>query len=239
LQHLSIWDGTVWIRIGRRVIRSVRYGNYANTWNAGGNRNQANAAGNILYVAGIRGIDPLTQQQLPGPGVGNAPGSTPPNTAQNGNARIDQIYANMKVIVEAEGITLFDCFGIVTGLTSAAYIGPTAAEQALPQFWGAGPYPPRTHEGWPFMSGSDQEIEMIGSQVHRGDIVETTSMFWLGGPQRGRTQITNEMLEAAAAVKEIPGVSVTHGMPAPFGATPQPPKPTRPPEVHTKRKHKK
>jgi enamine deaminase RidA (YjgF/YER057c/UK114 family) len=117
-QNLNIWNGFVWVGIGRRVRRNVRTGNYAGTWNAGGNRSQATAAGGILYLSGIRGIDPLTQQQLPGPGPGNTQGVLPPNTAPNADARIIQIYQNIKTIVEAEGLSLFDCTGLVTSITN-------------------------------------------------------------------------------------------------------------------------
>jgi enamine deaminase RidA (YjgF/YER057c/UK114 family) len=200
-QNLSIWNGFVWVRIGRRVRRTVRTGNYAGTWNAGGNRSQATAAGGILYLSGMRGIDPLTQRQLPGPGPGNTPGKKPPNTAPNADARIIQIYQNIKTIVEAEGLSLFDCTGLVTSLTSAAYIGPTATLTALPQFWGNGPYPPRTHQVWLQMSGSDTESEFPGFPP-RGDIVEVQATFWMGGAERRNP---TALSEAAIA---IPGVSV-------------------------------
>lgn len=179
-QDLSIWNGFVWVMIGSRVRRAVRTGNYAGTWNAGGNRSQATVAGNILYLSGIRGIDPLTQQQVPGPGPGNTPGKKAPNTAPNADGRIVQIYQNIKTIVEAEGLSLFDCTGLVTSVTSAAYLGPTAQLQALPQFWGNGPYPPRTHQVWLQMSGSDTESEFPGFPP-RGDIVEVQATFWMGG----------------------------------------------------------
>lgn len=180
-QELSLWNDFIWVRIGHSVHRTVRTGNYAGTWNAGGNRSQATIAGDILYLSGIRGIDPLTQQQLPGPGPGNTQGTKAPNNAPNGNARIIQIYQNIKTIVEAEGLTLFDCTSLVTSVTSAAYISPTASLEALPQFWGNGPYPPRTHQVWLQMSGSDTEVEWPGTGAPRGDIVEVQATFWMGG----------------------------------------------------------
>lgn len=200
-QHLSIWNGFMWVGIGHRVKRNVRIGNYAGSWNAGGNRSQATAADGILYLSGIRGIDPLTQQQLPGPGAGNTPGASP-----NANVRIIQIYQNIKTIAEAEGLSLFDCTGLVTSLTSAAYINPTATLQALPQFWGAGPYPPRTHQVWLQMSGSDTIAEFpIPGWPARGDIVEIQATFSMSGAKR------RDPTRLSEAVKALPDVKVSVG----------------------------
>jgi enamine deaminase RidA (YjgF/YER057c/UK114 family) len=195
-QDLSVWNGC-WKRIGRRVQRSVRTGSYAvPTWNAGGNRSQGVVAGNIMYISGIRGISPSTQKQVPGPGPQNTQGTVPPNTAPNGQGRIIQIYENIKAIVEAEGISLFDCFGLVTSLASPAYLGPTATCEALPQFWGNGPYPPRTHQVWTCMSGSDTEVEFnIPNFPARGDIVEVQAMFWTDHAGRRKpTSLASEVL---------------------------------------------
>jgi enamine deaminase RidA (YjgF/YER057c/UK114 family) len=193
-QNLAIWNNS-WIWIGHRLHRNVRIGSYAvPTWNAGGNRSQGAVAGNILYLSGIRGIDPSTQRQVAGPGPGNTLGTAAPNIAPNGNGRIIQIYENIKTIVEAEGISLFDCFGLVTSVVAPAYLGPTATCEALPQFWGNGPYPPRTHQVWTCMSGSDTEIEFPGFPP-RGDIVEVQAMFWTGNAgRRMPTTLASEIL---------------------------------------------
>jgi enamine deaminase RidA (YjgF/YER057c/UK114 family) len=221
-QDLSVWNGSLWIKIGVRVDRNVRIPNPLNTWNAGGNRAQAVRAGEILWVAGIRGISPLTQQQLPGPGPQNTQGTVSPNTAANGNARIEQIYANIQAVVESEGLSLYDCFMLHTAMVSGAYIGPTATLQALPQFWGTGPFPNRTHEVWLQMSGGDQERE-FGADIPmwptRGDIVEVTSIFFTG--RAGKRKPTS----MAADVKAIPGVQVGTGLPPPRTMPPPPPPP--------------
>lgn len=202
-QNLNMWIGH-WTHIGVGVQRNVRIGSYAvPTWNAGGNRSQGAVAGNILYLSGIRGVDPSTQKQVPGPGPGNTHGIVPPNTAPNGDGRIIQIYDNIKTIVEAEGISLFDCFGLVTSLAGPAYISSTAKLEALPQFWGNGPYPPRTHQVWPCMSGSDTEVEFnIPNFPARGDIVEVQAMFWTGGAGRRKPSVL------ASEVLDIPGVEL-------------------------------
>ena len=139
--------------------------------NAGGNRSQWAVFGGFYYMSGVRGTDPVTGKQVPGPGVGNTPGDAP-----NADERIIQIYENIKTAAAAQGLTLQDCVRLDTYLVSAAYIGPTADLEALPQFWGpSGPFPPRTHIGVPFLSGSDTEQEVPG--VPRGDIVEVTAVF--------------------------------------------------------------
>jgi enamine deaminase RidA (YjgF/YER057c/UK114 family) len=202
-QNLSIWNGA-WTQIGRRVQRNVRIGSYAvPTWNAGGNRSQSAVAGSVLYLSGMRGVDPSTQKQVPGPGPQNTQGTVPPNTAPDGQGRIIQIYKNIQAIVEAEGISLFDCLGLVTSLASPAYIGLTAVCEALPQFWGNGPYPPRTHQVWTCMSGSDTEVEFnIPNFPARGDIVEVQAMFWMD--RAGRRKPTG----LASEVLAIPGVEL-------------------------------
>jgi len=205
-QNLSTWNGFAWIGIGAAVQRNVRIGHPLGTWNAGGNRTNMARAGDLLYVAGMRGIDPLTQQQVPGPGPAGSHGTIPPNLATDGgNARMVQTYQNIKTIVEAEGLSMYDCLGITTALTSAHYIGPSITPQALPQFWGLGPYPPRTHEVWLQMSGSDTEAEFpITGWPARGDIIEVTSLFYTGRPgKRCPTSMADD-------IKAIPGVSVTN-----------------------------
>src|SRR5882672_1607545 len=194
-QDLSIWTGTGWKLIGTHVERNVRIAYPINTWNAGGNRTQAARAGDLLWIAGMRGIDPLTQKQVPGPGVGGS--------GDGGKGRIVQTYQNIKTIVESEGLTMFDCLNLFTFLTSAAYIGPTAQFQALPQFWGLGPYPLRTHCVLLQMSGSDTEVEFLGTGAPRGDIVEVTSVFFAG--HAGRKHHSEE----SEALRSIPGVSIT------------------------------
>jgi hypothetical protein len=194
-----VWNGFTWVQIGMRPVRQVRTPNWLGTWNAGGNRTQGIAAGDLLYVAGMRGIDPVTQQQVAGPGAGGVGGADP----TGGLLRNTQIWSNIKVIVEAEGINLNDCYGITTAVTNIAYLGVTVQAEALPQFYGIGPYPPRTHEVWLQMSGSDNiaEFPITGWPV-RGDITEVTSMFFLGQPGvRKPTMLASE-------IADIPGVQI-------------------------------
>ena len=83
-------------------------------------------AGDFIFVAGMRGIDPGT------------------NTLVQGDAaRIRQAFLNMKLIAESEGASLRDCVRIVVYVTDMARHRPLANAGAE-ELWGKGPYPPRT-----------------------------------------------------------------------------------------------
>lgn len=171
-QDLFIWNG-FWVAIGHRVERYVRIAHPAvPTWNAGGLRTQCAATEDFLFLGGMRGINPLTQQQVPGPGPGGIGGS-----GDGGLARFKQVYANIQAICQSEGVSLFDCVHLFSTTTNAVYIGPLQNAQGLPQFWGSGPYPPRTVSVVLQMSGSDTEVEFPGTNAPRGDILEVQAIF--------------------------------------------------------------
>ena len=83
-------------------------------------------AGDFIYIAGMRGIDPRTATLV-----------------QGDKARIRQAFLNMKLIVESEGATLRDCVRIVVYTTDMDRFRPIA-NQVQEELWGKGPYPPRT-----------------------------------------------------------------------------------------------
>ncbi len=83
-------------------------------------------AGDFVFVAGMRGIDPATNT-IVGPE----------------EARIRQAYANMKIVAESEGATLSDCVRTVVYVTDMARLRPLV-NKVQEEFWGTGPYPPRT-----------------------------------------------------------------------------------------------
>jgi enamine deaminase RidA (YjgF/YER057c/UK114 family) len=90
------------------------------TWSVG------TRAGDFVFVAGMRGIDPTTN-----------------TLAQGEEARIRQAFLNMKLIAEAEGASLADAVRLVVYVTDMARLRPIVnAVQA--DLWGQGPYPPRT-----------------------------------------------------------------------------------------------
>jgi 2-iminobutanoate/2-iminopropanoate deaminase len=90
------------------------------TWNVGAR------AGDFVYVAGMRGIDPKTD-----------------TVVQDYEARIRQAFLNMKLIAESEGAALRDCVRIVVYTTDMYRFRPIA-NKVQEELWGQGPYPPRT-----------------------------------------------------------------------------------------------
>jgi enamine deaminase RidA (YjgF/YER057c/UK114 family) len=90
------------------------------TWNLG------TRAGDFVFVAGMRGIDPATNSLV-----------------QGDEARIRQAFLNMKLIAESEGATLRDAVRIVVYVTDMFRYRPLA-NKIQEELWGKGPYPPRT-----------------------------------------------------------------------------------------------
>jgi 2-iminobutanoate/2-iminopropanoate deaminase len=83
-------------------------------------------AGDFIYVAGMRGIDPKTNTLV-----------------QGDEARIRQGFLNMKLIAESEGATLRDAVRIVVYVTEMVRLRPLV-NKVQEELWGKGPYPPRT-----------------------------------------------------------------------------------------------
>jgi len=90
------------------------------TWSVGAR------AGDFVFVAGMRGIDPATQALVAGD-----------------EARIRQAFLNMKSIAEAEGATLRDAVRLVVYVTDMNRFRPLV-NKVQEELWGAPPYPPRT-----------------------------------------------------------------------------------------------
>jgi enamine deaminase RidA (YjgF/YER057c/UK114 family) len=90
------------------------------TWDLG------TRAGDFVFVAGMRGIDPKTNTLV-----------------QGDEARIRQGFLNMKLIAESEGATLQDATRIVVYVTDMFRFRPLV-NKVQEELWGKGPYPPRT-----------------------------------------------------------------------------------------------
>ena len=90
------------------------------TWDVG------TRAGDFVYVAGMRGIDPRTNTLV-----------------QGDEARIRQGFLNMKLIAESEGASLQDAVRIVVYVTDMFRFRPLV-NKVQEELWGKGPYPPRT-----------------------------------------------------------------------------------------------
>jgi 2-iminobutanoate/2-iminopropanoate deaminase len=83
-------------------------------------------AGDFVYVAGMRGIDPKTNTLV-----------------QGEEGRIRQGFLNMQMILESEGASLRDCVRIVVYVTDMFRFRPLV-NKVQEELWGKGPYPPRT-----------------------------------------------------------------------------------------------
>ena len=86
----------------------------------------ASRAGEFLYVAGMRGIDPKTDTLIAGD-----------------EARVRQAFRNMQHIAESEGAALKDAVRLVVYVTDMFRFRPIV-NKVQAELWGAGPYPPRT-----------------------------------------------------------------------------------------------
>ena len=83
-------------------------------------------AGDFVFVAGMRGIDPQSNKLVDGD-----------------EARIRQAFLNMKTIAAAAGGTLRDAVRLVVYVTDMDRYRPLV-NNIQEEFWSGGPYPPRT-----------------------------------------------------------------------------------------------
>jgi 2-iminobutanoate/2-iminopropanoate deaminase len=83
-------------------------------------------AGDFVFVAGMRGIDPATNKLVDGD-----------------EARIRQAFSNMQTIVAATGGSLRDAVRLVVYVTDMDRYRPLV-NKIQEEFWGGPPYPPRT-----------------------------------------------------------------------------------------------
>ena len=90
------------------------------TWSLGAR------AGDFVFVAGMRGIDPASNALVSGD-----------------EARVRQAFANMTTIAQSEGVGLSDCVRLTVFVTDMNRLRPLV-NAVQEQLWGVGPYPPRT-----------------------------------------------------------------------------------------------
>lgn len=105
---------------GVRVLAPEGLFETTGTWSLG------TRAGDFLYVAGMRGIDPETNALLDDP-----------------KERIRQGFLNMQAIAESEGATLRDAVRLVVYVTDMYRYRPLVNE-VQEELWEGGPYPPRS-----------------------------------------------------------------------------------------------
>ena len=90
------------------------------TWSVGAR------AGDFVFVAGMRGIDPKTNTLVAGE-----------------EARVRRAFLNMKLIAESEGARLRDAVRLVVYVTDMGRLRPLV-NKVQAELWDGGPYPPRT-----------------------------------------------------------------------------------------------
>src|SRR5215467_5528277 len=86
----------------------------------------ATRAGDFIFVAGMRGIDPRTNK-----------------LARGHEARIRLAFLNMQLIAQSEGAALRDAVRLVVYVTDMSRLRPLV-NKVQAELWHGGPYPPRT-----------------------------------------------------------------------------------------------
>jgi 2-iminobutanoate/2-iminopropanoate deaminase len=90
------------------------------TWSVGAR------AGDFIFVAGMRGIDPAS------------------NTLVEGEeSHIRRAFTNMTLIAQSEGANLSDCVRLTVFVTNMNRLRPLV-NKVQEELWAGGPYPPRT-----------------------------------------------------------------------------------------------
>lgn len=83
-------------------------------------------AGDFIFVGGMRGVDPATGKLVDGD-----------------EARVRQMFVNMRQVAEAEGATLQDAVRLTIYVSDVVKYRPLV-NKVQEDMWGKGPYPPRT-----------------------------------------------------------------------------------------------
>jgi enamine deaminase RidA (YjgF/YER057c/UK114 family) len=83
-------------------------------------------AGDFVFVAGMQGIDPVTNTLV-----------------QEPKARIRQAFLNIKLIAQAEGASLQDCVRLTVYVSDLQQFA-AMVDEVQAELWGAPTYPPRT-----------------------------------------------------------------------------------------------
>jgi 2-iminobutanoate/2-iminopropanoate deaminase len=90
------------------------------TWSLGAR------AGDLVFVAGMQGVDPATNKLVADP-----------------QARIRQAFLNVRHIAQSEGASLQDCVRVTVYVSDLHRYAPMV-DKAQTELWGKPPYPPRT-----------------------------------------------------------------------------------------------
>jgi len=90
------------------------------TWSVGAR------AGELVFVAGMQGIDPATNKLV-----------------QDPRARIRQAFLNIRLIAQSEGASLQDCVRLTVYVSDLHRFAPMV-DEVQAELWGKPPFPPRT-----------------------------------------------------------------------------------------------
>jgi 2-iminobutanoate/2-iminopropanoate deaminase len=90
------------------------------TWSLGAR------AGDLVFVAGMQGVDPATNKLVADP-----------------QGRIRQAFLNIRHIAQSEGASLQDCVRVTVYVSDLHRYAPMV-DKAQAELWGKPPYPPRT-----------------------------------------------------------------------------------------------
>ena len=104
------------------------------TWSLGAR------AGDFVFVAGMQGVDPITNTLV-----------------QDPEARIRRAFLNLELIAQSEGANLHDCVRITVYVSDLHRFAPMV-DKVQADLWGKPPYPPRT------MSRSSASLTTISSK---------------------------------------------------------------------------
>jgi enamine deaminase RidA (YjgF/YER057c/UK114 family) len=90
------------------------------TWSLG------TRAGDLVFVAGMQGVDPATNKLVP-----------------DAEARVRQAFLNIKTIAQSEGASLQDCVRLTVYVSDLKRVAPLV-DKVQAELWAKPPYPPRT-----------------------------------------------------------------------------------------------
>ncbi|WP_296345100.1 RidA family protein [Reyranella sp.] len=90
------------------------------TWSLG------TRAGDLVFVAGMQGVDPATNKLVP-----------------DAEARVRQAFLNIRTIAQSEGASLQDCVRLTVYVSDLKRVAPLV-DKVQAELWGKPPYPPRT-----------------------------------------------------------------------------------------------
>jgi 2-iminobutanoate/2-iminopropanoate deaminase len=86
----------------------------------------ASRAGDFIFVAGMQGINPATNELV-----------------QEPQARVRQAFLNIRLIAQSEGASLQDCVRLTVYVSDLHRFAPLV-DKVQEELWGKPPYPPRT-----------------------------------------------------------------------------------------------